>query len=92
MSIKDYYKTLEIERTASKDDIKKAFYRLVKLYHPDKNPDNQNIYDKFVEIIEAYRILGDLENRLIYSAKLSGLSSKDFNEPKRKKNRDVRKE
>ena len=63
----DYYKVLEIERTASAKDIKKAYYHLSKKYHPDKNPD---CMDKYLLVCEAYKILGDLDKRLEYAISL----------------------
>ncbi|MGA2296348.1 MAG: DnaJ domain-containing protein [FCB group bacterium] len=67
MAYKDYYKILGLERTATADDIKKAFHNLVKKYHPDrcaKTPVNEK---KYSDIVEAYKILGNLDNRLQYS-------------------------
>jgi len=63
----DYYKILGIERTASAEDIKKAYYYLVKKYHPDKNPQSM---DKYLLVCEAYKILGNLDNRLEYAISL----------------------
>jgi molecular chaperone DnaJ len=60
---KDYYKILEVERSASQDDIKKSFRRLAHQYHPDKNSGNDG---KFKEINEAYQILGNEEKRKQY--------------------------
>lgn len=71
MKIKDYYEILEVERTASQKEIKEAYHRLIKIYHPDNHPGNQKIVEKFYEISEAYRNLGDLDNRLYYSIKLN---------------------
>jgi curved DNA-binding protein len=71
MKIKDYYKILGIERTASSAAIKKAYYDLVRKFHPDKNPDDPDIIHKFNEINEAYKVLGDLDNRLDYSVLLN---------------------
>lgn len=62
----DYYKTLGITKTASADDIKKAFRKLAVQYHPDKNTDNPKAETKFKEINEAYETLKDPEKRKKY--------------------------
>ena len=62
----DYYDTLGVARNASKDDIKKAFKRLARQYHPDVAEDKQQAERKFGEINEAYSILGDDEKRAYY--------------------------
>lgn len=62
---KDYYKTLEVPRTASDDQIKKAYRKLALKYHPDKNKD-PGAEDKFKEIAEAYEVLSDSRKRNIY--------------------------
>jgi curved DNA-binding protein len=66
--MKDYYKILEIEKTALGADIKNAYYRLVRKYHPDLNENSKENIEKFQEITEAYNVLGDLDNRLRYSS------------------------
>jgi len=66
--VKDYYKSLGIAKTASKDDIKKAYRDLARKYHPDLNPDNKNAEDKFKEIQEAYEVLYDDQKRQQYDA------------------------
>jgi curved DNA-binding protein len=63
---KDYYKTLGVPRDANEKDIKKAFRRLAKQYHPDTNPNNPSAEAKFKEINEAYEVLGDATKRAQY--------------------------
>jgi len=62
----DYYKTLGVSRTASDDEIKKAYRKLALKYHPDKNPGNKEAEEKFKEISHAYDILGDPGKRQQY--------------------------
>lgn len=62
---KDYYKVLQISVNASIDEVKKAFRKLARTYHPDKNQ-SQGSEDKFKEIAEAYETLSDPEKRLFY--------------------------
>ncbi len=66
MDFKDYYKILGVAKTASADDIKKAYRKLAVKYHPDKNPDNKEAEEKFKEIGEAHEVLGDPEKRKKY--------------------------
>jgi curved DNA-binding protein len=66
MEYKDYYKTLGVDKSAAEGDIKRAYRRLARQYHPDKNPDNKAAEEKFKEINEAYEVLGDRENRAKY--------------------------
>ena len=63
---KDYYKILGVAKTASQDDIKKAYRKLAMKYHPDRNKDNPGAEDKFKELGEAYAVLGDPEKRKQY--------------------------
>jgi len=65
MSNKNYYDILNINKDASYDDIKKAYYKLALKYHPDKNKDS-DAEEKFKEISEAYEILSDNNKRLSY--------------------------
>lgn len=63
---KDYYSVLGISKSASADEIKKAFRKLAVKYHPDRNPDNKPAEEKFKEISEAYEVLGDVDKRKKY--------------------------
>ena len=64
---RDYYEVLGVDREASEDDIKRAFRKLAKQYHPDANPGNAQASDKFKEIGEAYQVLSDPEKRQLYN-------------------------
>lgn len=68
MDYKDYYKTLGVPRTASQDDIKKAFRKLARKYHPDVNAGDTAAEQRFKEISEADEVLADPEKRKAYDA------------------------
>lgn len=63
---KDYYKTLGVSKTADEKELKKAYRKLAKQYHPDANPDNASAEAKFKEINEAYEVLSDEDKRAKY--------------------------
>lgn len=63
---KDYYEVLEVPREAGAEDIKKAYRKLVRKYHPDTNPGNREAETRFKEIGEAYEILSDPQKRAQY--------------------------
>jgi curved DNA-binding protein len=63
---KDYYTTLGVSRDATPDDIKKAFRKLARQYHPDTAKDKKAAEEKFKEINEANEVLGDPEKRKKY--------------------------
>jgi molecular chaperone DnaJ len=63
---RDYYEVLGIDQNASQDEIKKAYRRLAKKYHPDTNPDKKTAGEEFKEISEAYEILADPDKRSNY--------------------------
>lgn len=66
VEFKDYYKTLGVSRTASEDDIRKAFRKLARQYHPDVAKDKAQAENKFKEINEAYEVLNDKDKRKKY--------------------------
>lgn len=63
---RDYYEVLGVDRQASEDDIKKAYRRLARQFHPDANPEDPGAEEKFKEIAEAYGVLGDASRRRDY--------------------------
>src|SRR6516162_11791635 len=63
---KDYYGTLGVKKSASADDIRKAFRKLARKYHPDVNPGDKKSEEKFKEISEANDVLSDPKKRKIY--------------------------
>lgn len=79
MNNKDYYKVLGVDKNASQDEIKSAFRKMAKKYHPDLNKDNPEAQDKFKEIGEAYSVLSDENKRRMYdqygSAAVDGSSA-----------------
>src|SRR5438876_12345498 len=66
MEYKDYYKVLNVSRGASADEIKKAFRKLARKYHPDVNPGDKKAELRFKEINEAYEVLSDADKRQKY--------------------------
>ena len=75
----DYYEILEVSRSASGEEIKKAYRKMAVKYHPDRNPDNKNAEEMFKKVNEAYQILSDKEKRQIYDTYgKKGLESSGF--------------
>ncbi|MFC2106927.1 DnaJ C-terminal domain-containing protein [Bacteroidota bacterium] len=66
MDYKDYYKVLGVNKSASQDEIKKAYRKLAKQHHPDKNKGDKASEEKFKEISEAYQVVGNEESRKKY--------------------------
>ena len=63
---RDYYEVIGVPKTASEDEIKKAYRKLAKKYHPDLNPNNKEAEAKFKEVNEAYEVLSDPEKKAKY--------------------------
>ena len=66
MAKRDYYSVLGVYRDASEEDMKKAYRKLARKYHPDLNPNSKQSEEKFKEIQEAYEVLSDAEKRRKY--------------------------
>ena len=81
---RDYYEVLGVEKNADKDDVKRAYRRLVMKYHPDRNPDDAEAEGKFKEAAEAYEVLSDPQKRQRYDQfgyeglRGAGAASHDF--------------
>jgi molecular chaperone DnaJ len=66
MAKRDYYEVLGVGKSATKDEIKKAYRKLALKYHPDRNPDDKEAEDKFKEAAEAYEVLSDEDKKARY--------------------------
>src|SRR6201987_5397120 len=66
MDFKDYYSTLGVAKTATEKEIKQAYRKLARKFHPDVNPGDKSAEGRFKEINEAYEVLGDPDKRRKY--------------------------
>ena len=66
VQFRDYYEALGVNKNASEDEIKSAFRKQARKYHPDVNPNDKSAEEKFKEINEAYEVLSDPEKRKRY--------------------------
>lgn len=66
----DYYKVLGIDETSSSEEVRRAYLKMAKKHHPDRNNNDEVSLVKFTLINEAYHILGNLDNRLKYKIEL----------------------
>src|SRR3954452_11964307 len=78
----DYYQRLGVSRTASDDEIKKAYRKLAKKHHPDVNPGNKAAEEKFKHVGEAFDVLGDPKKRKLYDEFGDDAAKMGFDEKK----------
>ena len=78
MEKRDYYEVLGVSKSATADELKKAYRKLAIKYHPDKNPDNKEAEEKFKEAAEAYDVLSNPEKRQRYDTYGHSMGAQGF--------------
>lgn len=89
--MKDYYKILGVSENSNNDELKKAFRKLAKKYHPDRNKDDEGAKLKFQEVNEAYGVLSDEKSRKEYDEKRAAFNNEKENKSSRNATQSSRK-
>lgn len=85
----DYYKVLGVTEQADDEQIKQAYRKQAKKYHPDLNPGNEEAEEKFKNVVEAYEVLGDAAKRKEYDAKRKTTGGRSYNASNVEKNETI---
>jgi DnaJ-class molecular chaperone len=89
--VTDHYCILGISKNASQEEIRKSFRYLALKYHPDRNKNSEDAKQKFIQIIEAYEVLSDVEARKKYDTSMHGLYDYSSRSNSQKRARDFEK-